>query len=70
MPVKAGWLNAELDKEEYIMPGCCGRRVRSGGNGAGLGRMNANGSKNFAAGRGAGRGSFRGCGLGFGPGVC
>ena len=67
--VKAGWLNDELDKEEYIMPGCCGRRVRGGGNGAGLGRMNTNGSNSSAAGRGAGRGAFRGCGLGFGPGV-
>ncbi len=67
--VKEGWLKNELNKEEYIMPGCCGRRVRGGSMKAGAGRMNANGRNDCVAGKGIGRGAFRGCGLGFGPGA-
>ncbi len=75
--IKNAWINNQLDKEEYIMPGCCGRRLR-GGHGraaeAGRSRGCSMPGKHAGFGRGCGLGAgitqqVKGMGLGFGRGL-
>ena len=67
--VKSAWINSELTKEVYIMPGCCGRRIRGGGKGMGRGMMNAQGRDGVMLGRRGMPGVGRGCGQGYGRGT-
>ncbi len=55
------WLKNELNREEYLMPGCCRRQRR--GKGQGFGRINADGRNGVRLGRQAGMGW--GCAEGF-----
>ena len=67
--VKSAWINNDLSKEVYIMPGCCGRRIRGGGMGMGRGQLQAQGRDGVLLGRKGQPGFGRGCGLGLGRGM-
>ncbi len=75
--IKQAWTANKLDSEEYIMPGCCGRRLRGGhGRAAGAGRQRGCGIAGRHAGLGHGCGTgagitrqVKGLGLGFGRGL-